>query len=125
MIYFNRRKEENQFIIICDADKLNIDNLETFLKSKDIKEWAYIIHDKESIPSYYIYLNYGKYRINSDNIARSLLSDVIYCLSIAKVKCCKADIIIYLLDLADIQYSVDDLHANFDFKKEIENLKIN
>lgn len=37
MIYFNRIKKENQFLIICDADKLNIDILETFLKNKDIK----------------------------------------------------------------------------------------
>lgn len=119
MIYFNRIKKENQFLIICDADKLNIDILETFLKNKDIKEWAYIIHDKDdSIPHYYIYLNFGKYRINSDNIARSLLSEVNYCLSISKVNCCNVDMIRYLLD--DNQYSVDDLHANFDFKKELK-----
>ena len=46
--------------IVCDVDKMPVDLQETFMKYKTIKEWAYIIHDKDDTrPHYHIYLNFG------------------------------------------------------------------
>lgn len=36
-----------QIEIVTDVDKLNVDIQETIMKYQTIKQWAYIIHDKD------------------------------------------------------------------------------
>ena len=46
--------------IVCDVDKLSVDLQATLMNYKTIKQWAYIIHDKDDTrPHYHIYLNFG------------------------------------------------------------------
>ena len=49
-----------QYEIVQDADKLKVDIQATCMKYKTIKQWAYILHDKDDTrPHYHIYLNFG------------------------------------------------------------------
>ena len=44
-----------QMEIVTDQDKLNVDIQETCMKYKTIKQWAYILHDKDDTrPHYHI-----------------------------------------------------------------------
>lgn len=45
--------------IVQDADKLKVDIQQTCMQYKTIKQWAYILHDKDDTrPHYHIYLNF-------------------------------------------------------------------
>ena len=47
-----------QMEIVTDADKLKVDIQQTCMQYKTIKQWAYILHDKDDTrPHYHIYLN--------------------------------------------------------------------
>ena len=49
-----------QMEIVTDQDKLKVDIQETCMKYKTIKQWAYILHDKDDTrPHFHIYLNFG------------------------------------------------------------------
>ena len=48
-----------QMEIVTDADKLKVDIQKTCMQYKTIKQWAYILHDKDDTrPHYHIYLNF-------------------------------------------------------------------
>ena len=48
-----------QMEIVTDADKLKVDIQQTCMQYKTIKQWAYILHDKDDTrPHYHIYLNF-------------------------------------------------------------------
>ncbi len=113
--------------IVCDVDKLKVDIQETCMKYKTIKEWAYINHDKDDTrPHYHIYLNFGVSSVDTSVIATWFqVADNF----VSRVKGRKADMLMYLTHGNDTQknkhqYSVDEVHANFDFETEIENSKI-
>lgn len=47
--------------IVTDADKLKVDIQKVCMEHKTIKQWAYILHDKDDTrPHYHIYVNFGK-----------------------------------------------------------------
>lgn len=113
--------------IVCDVDKLKVDIQETCMKYKTIKEWAYINHDKDDTrPHYHIYLNFGVSSVDTSIVASWFqVADNF----VSRVKGRKADMLMYLTHGNDTQknkhqYSVDEVHANFDFETEIENSKI-
>ena len=116
-----------QMEIVTDADKLKVDIQETCMKYKTIKEWAYILHDKDDTrPHYHIYLNFGTSSCDTSMVAKWF--DVAENF-VSKVKGRKTDMLLYLTHGNDSQknkhqYSPGEVHANFDFETEIENSKI-
>ena len=127
-----------QMEIVTDADKLKVDIQETCMKYKTIKQWAYILHDKDDTrPHYHIYINFGDSSCDTAMVAKwfqlGYTDDKGVEHSgeqfIEKCKGRKTDILLYLTHGNDSQknkhqYSPDEVVANFDFQVEIENAKI-
>jgi len=116
-----------QMEIVTDKDKLSVDIQETCMKYKTIKQWAYILHDKDDTrPHYHIYLNFDKSSCDTKLVASWFgIPDNF----IEKVKGRKADMLMYLTHGNEsqknkYQYSPTEVIANFDFETEIENSKI-
>ena len=113
--------------IVCDVDKLNVDLQATFMKYKTIKQWAYIIHDKDDTrPHYHIYINFGNSCVSSDMVAKWFDVPENF---VGKVKGRKTDVLAYLTHSNESQqhkhqYQPTDVVANFDFVSEIEQSKI-
>ena len=112
--------------IVCDVDKMPVDIQETIMKYKTIKEWAYIVHDKDDTrPHYHIYLNFGG-AVDTKMVAGWFgVADNF----VNKVHGKKADMLMYLTHSNETQknkhqYSPTEVIANFDFETEIENSKI-
>lgn len=57
--------------IVTDADKLTVDIQAVCMKYKTIKQWAYILHDKDDTrPHYHIYVNFGNSGVESSEVAK-------------------------------------------------------
>lgn len=116
-----------QMEIVTDVDKLSVDLQSTFMKYSSIKEWAYIIHDKDDTrPHYHIYLNFGRSSQDVNLVAEWFKIPSNF---INKVKGKKTDMLLYLTHSNDSQkhkhqYDISEVTANFDFETEIENSKI-
>lgn len=127
-----------QMEIVTDADKLKVDIQETCMKYKTIKQWAYILHDKDDTrPHYHLYLNFGNSSCDTAMVAKWFQlgytdekgNEHSGEQFIEKCKGRKTDILLYLTHGNDSQqnkhqYSPDEVVANFDFQVEIENAKI-
>lgn len=112
--------------IVCDVDKMPVDIQETIKNHKTIKQWAYIIHDKDDTrPHYHIYLNFGT-SVDTKMVASWFgLADNF----VNKIQGKKTDMLMYLTHSNERhqnkhQYSPSEVIANFDFEVEIENSKI-
>lgn len=113
--------------IVCDVDKMPVDIQETIMNYKTIKQWAYIVHDKDDTrPHYHIYLNFGTSSVDTSLVAKWFgLADNF----VSKVKGRKTDMLMYLTHSNETQknkhqYSPSEVIANFDFETEIEESKI-
>ena len=113
--------------IVCDVDKMPVDIQETIMKYKTIKQWAYIVHDKDDTrPHYHIYLNFGASSVDTEMVGKWFgLADNF----VSKVKGRKVDMLEYLTHSNESQknkhqYSPSEVKANFDFETEIEESKI-
>lgn len=115
-----------QYEIVTDEDKLKVDIQSVCMKYKTIKQWAYILHDKDDTrPHYHIYLNFG------NSVDSKLVSDWFQVPEnfISKVKGRKSDMLMYLTHENETQlykhvYSRDEVKSNFNFGLEIEQSKI-
>lgn len=124
--------------IVIDQDKLKVDIQATCMQYQTIKQWAYILHDKDDTrPHYHIYLNFGKSSTTTLNVAKWFQLGYVDKLGneqtgenfIERIKGRKTDMLIYLThgreaDKNKHQYSQDEVISNFDFVKEIEKSKI-
>lgn len=116
-----------QMEIVTDKDKLTVDIQETCMKYKTIKQWAYILHDRDDTrPHYHVYLNFGSSSCDTAMVAGWFGVPENF---IEKVKGRKTDILLYLTHGNDTQkykhqYSPSEVVANFDFETEIESAKI-
>ena len=116
-----------QMEIVTDQDKLSVDIQETCMKYKTIKQWAYILHDKDDTrPHYHIYLNFDKSSCDTKMVAGWFGVPENF---IEKVKGRKTDMLLYLTHGNETQknkhqYSTSEVVANFDFETEIEQAKI-
>ncbi len=124
--------------IVTDADKLKVDIQQTCMAYKTIKQWAYILHDKDDTrPHYHIYLNFHPTSANTSDVARwfklAYTDDKGIEHSgeqfIEKVKGRKTDVLLYLIHGNDSQkfkhqYSPNEVVSNFDFESEIATSKI-
>lgn len=124
--------------IVQDVDKLKVDIQATCMKYRTIKQWAYIIHDRDDTrPHYHIYLNFGASPCPIEFVAKWF--ELAYTDDkgethdgtqfIEKVKGRKSDILMYLTHENESQkykhiYDRSEVHANFDFATEIEASKI-
>lgn len=124
--------------IVQDADKLKVDIQATCMKYKSIKKWAYILHDKDDTrPHYHIYLNFGSSGISTADIAlwfqlAFINDDGEECTGenfVSRIKGRATDMLLYLThgqpdQKFKYQYLPNEVHANFDFMKEIEEAEI-
>lgn len=116
-----------QMEIVTDKDKLNVDIQDTCMKYKTIKQWAYILHDKDDTrPHYHIYLNFGAQSVDTKMVAGWFDIGENF---IERVKGRKSDVLLYLTHGNNSQqnkhqYDPSEVVSNFDFKTEIENARI-
>ena len=116
-----------QMEIVTDVDKLNVDLQATLMKYRTIKQWAYIVHDKDDTRAHYhIYLNFGTSSVDTALVASWFQIPENF---INKVKGRKTDMLLYLTHGNDSQknkhqYSPKEVVANFDFETEITNASI-
>ena len=116
-----------QYEIVINEDKLTVDIQETCMKYKTIKQYAYILHDKDDTRNHYhIYVNFGNNGVSHELVASwfevppNLVS---------KVKGRKTDMLKYLTHGNDSQqykhqYDPSEVVANFSFETEIQKSKI-
>lgn len=113
--------------IVTDADKLAVDIQQTCMNYKTIKQWAYILHDKDDTrPHYHIYLNFGNSSCDTDLVASWFKLAPNF---VNKVKGRKSDMLLYLTHGNESQknkhqYNPNEVVANFDFQVEIQQSKI-
>ena len=114
-----------QMEIVTDADKLKVEIEDTCSKYKSIKQWAYILHDKdETRPHYHIYLNFGNSSIDTAVVAGWFEIAENF---IERVKGRKADALLYLTHANSKdkhQYSIDDVKASWDIVTEMKIAKV-
>ncbi len=127
-----------QMEIVTDADKLHVDIQETCMKYKTIKQWAYILHDKDDTrPHYHIYISFGNSSCDTAMVAKWFQlgytdengAEHSGEQFIERVKGRRTDVLLYLTHGNDSQknkhqYSPDEVIANFDFQVEIKNAQI-
>lgn len=120
--------------IVQDEDKLKVDIQATCMKYQTIKQWAYILHDKDDTRSHYhVYLNFGNSSIDTALVAKWFELDYVDENGqehsgeqfVQKVKGRKVSILKYLThenDSAKFKHVYDrsEVHANFDFAAEID-----
>ena len=57
--------------VVQDADKLKVDIQAVCMNYTTIKQWAYILHDKDDTrPHYHIYLNFGTSSLDTATVAK-------------------------------------------------------
>ena len=116
-----------QMEIVTDADKLTVDIQAVCMKYKTIKQWAYILHDKDDTrPHYHIYLNFGSSSASTEMVAGWFGVPENF---IEKVKGRKTDMLLYLTHGNESQknkhqYSQDEVVSNFDFVSAIQQSRI-
>ena len=116
-----------QMEIVTDVDKLQVDLQATFMKYDTIKQWAYIIHDKDDTrPHYHIYLHFD-YPVSVELVAKWFKVPSNF---VGRVKSRNpVDCLIYLIHGNESQkhkhqYSIDEVIANFDVQLEIDKSRI-
>ena len=113
--------------IVTDVDKLNVDLQATLMKYSTIKQWAYIVHDKDDTRAHYhIYINFGNSSVDTSMVAKWFEIPENF---INKVKGRKTDMLLYLThgnpsQKNKYQYSPKEVVANFDFETEITQASI-
>ena len=103
-------------------------DIQEIIKShKTIKQWAYMLHDKDdTAPHYHIYLNFGSSGVDTKQVGEWFgLQES----QVEKIKGRKTDALEYLTHANDTQkykyqYSPSEVIANFDVGTEITNAKI-
>lgn len=108
--------------IVNDLDKMAVDIEATCNKYKTIKQWAYILHDKDDTrPHYHIYLNFGNTGVDTSMVAGWFkVADNF----VNRIKGRKTDMLKYLTHSNESQqgrhqYSLDEVKSNFDIQAEL------
>lgn len=116
-----------QYEIVQNKDLLTVDLQEVFMKYKTIKQWAYILHDKDDTrPHYHIYVNFGNNGVSHELVASWFNVPPNF---VNKIKGRKTDMLLYLTHGNDTQkhkyqYSPSEVVSNFAFETEIKNSQI-
>ena len=113
--------------LVSNVEYLKVDIQEVLRSKKSIKQWAYILHDKDDTkPHYHIYLNFGKTSVEFSDIANWFGVSENF---VSEVKGRKTDMLMYLTHSNPgqehkHQYSPKEVIANFDFESEVAVSKI-
>ena len=113
--------------VVSDVDHLKVDIQAVIREKKSIKQYAYILHDKDdTAPHYHIYLNFGTTSVSFDDVGRWFGLSASF---VSKVNGRKVDMLEYLTHANESQkhkhqYSPSEVVANFDFETEIAVSKI-
>lgn len=113
--------------IVTNVDQLRVDLQETFMKYTTIKQWAYIIHDRDDTrPHYHILLSFDRASVDLEQIAKWFDVPPQF---VSKIKTKWARALEYLThsgpgDEHKYQYPESDVKANFAFEREIKKAKI-
>ena len=116
-----------QYEIVQNKDLLTVDIQEVCMKYKTIKEWAYILHDKDDTrPHYHIYVNFGNNGVSHELVASWFEVPPNF---VNKIKGRKTDMLLYLTHGNETQkhkhqYEPSEVVSNFAFEVEIEKSKI-
>lgn len=125
--------------IVTDADKLNVDLQATFMKYTTIKQWAYILHDKDDTrPHYHIAVHFGGASVDTKQVAEWFKlgytdNDGVKHTGeqfVERVKCKRwSGIVTYLIhgqssQQHKFQYPSSEVHANFNVETVLANEKI-
>lgn len=107
--------------------KVKLEDIQHIIDThRTIKEWAYIIHDKDTMengdpkePHIHLYLNFGQGGASFKTVAKWFKDDEQY---VCKVKGRKGDMLMYLTHEnapKKYQYSIDEVKSNFDINQAI------
>ena len=113
--------------VVSNVSHLKVDIQAVIRSKKSIKQWAYILHDKDDTePHYHIYLNFGKTSVEFADVASWFGLDENF---VNKVEGRKVDMLMYLTHSNagqehKYQYSPKEVIANFDFESEVAVSKI-
>ena len=113
--------------VVSNVSHLKVDIQAVIRSKKSIKQWAYILHDKDDTePHYHIYLNFGKTSVEFADVASWFGLDENF---VNKVEGRKTDMLMYLTHSNagqehKHQYSPKEVIANFDFESEVAVSKI-
>ena len=113
--------------VVSNKSHLTVDIQGVIRSKKSIKQWAYILHDKDDTePHYHIYLNFGKTSVEFSDVASWFGLDENF---VNKIEGRKSDMLLYLTHGNDgqqhkHQYSPKEVIANFDFESEIAVSKV-
>lgn len=123
--------------IVQDKDKLKVDIQAVCMKYTTIKQWAYILHDKDDTrPHYHIYLNFGTSSLDTATIAKWFSlgyekdgKEYSGEQFVGKIRYRKTSALMYLTHENEAQkykhiYDRSEVTANFDFGSEIDQSKI-
>ena len=113
--------------VVSNQEYIKVDIQEVLRSKKSIKQWAYILHDKDDTkPHYHIYLNFGKTSVEFADVANWFGVPENF---VSEVKGRKTDMLLYLTHGNDSQtnkhqYDPKEVIANFDFEGEIAVSKV-
>ena len=113
--------------VVSNVSHLKVDIQGVIRSKKSIKQWAYILHDKDDTePHYHIYLNFGQTSVDFSDVANWFGLDENF---VNKVEGRKVDMLMYLTHANagqehKYQYSPKEVVANFDFESEVAVSKI-
>ncbi len=111
--------------IVTDADKLQVDIQDVCKKYHTIKNWAYILHDKDDTrPHYHIYIHFGGSSLDTKIAAEWFKVPENF---VNKIKGRRVDMLTYLTHINEpykYHYDEKEVVANFDFKTEIQASKV-
>ena len=109
------------------VEYIKVDIQRVIKEHKTIKEWAYILHDKDDTGAHYhIYLNFGKSSCDTALIAKWFEIEEQY---VNKVHGRKSDVLLYLIHGNDTQkdkhqYLPSEVISNFDYENALLSAKI-
>lgn len=117
-----------QYEVVTQPEYLKSPLQDILRKYRTIKQFAFILHDKDkdASPHYHIYINFGQQTVDSKDVAGWFGIPEQF---VNKVEGRKTDMLMYLTHSNDSQqhkhqYDFSEVVANFDFKSEIEQAKI-
>ena len=109
----------NEMYILVNVNMVKVDLQVTLGECPEIKQWAYIIHDKDNaVPHYHIYLNLGFSPASCFDVASWLQ---LPCWSVNILKGHARDLFLYFMHSAGCvvnkhEYSISDFVSNFDIE---------
>ena len=89
--------------VVSNKSHITVDIQSVIRSKKSIKQWAYILHDKDDTePHYHIYLNFGKTSVEFTDVASWFGVDENF---VNKIEGRKSDMLLYLTHGNDGQAS--------------------